>query len=126
MTIDDVRNKMMSFRQTADAEASALKDPQLTLDRLRDLYAKFDEDDRQSANQVLSEWVLSDDEGLSFDARDLIREFSVMAAVPALKTLEQKLRSSDKPGARAWSEVVQRLIMDLSRNDTAEDRSVIH
>ena len=87
MTLDDLRLEMASYRRCADDVARSLKDPNITLEKLRVLYEKFDDIDRGLADQVLSEWVLSEDEGLRFDALALIDDLGIDTAMPALHQL---------------------------------------
>jgi hypothetical protein len=91
MTLDEFRFKMSSYRTTADSESRSLKDPYIALDNLRMLYEKLDSEERQMADQVLSEWVLSEDEGMRFDALALIDDFQIGTAVPALRELMERL-----------------------------------
>jgi hypothetical protein len=63
------------------------------------LYRKFDAEERRMADQVLTEWVLSEDENVRFDALALIDDFKIARAVPALKALAGRLASSRAPGA---------------------------
>ncbi len=82
MTYEEFGDEMESYRRDADADASARKDSQFALDRLRSLYLKFDASEQAMANRVLAEWTLSADEGMRFDALALIDEFkdSLLAA----------------------------------------------
>jgi hypothetical protein len=75
MSLDEFRKKMWEYRQAADRDASALKESNLAWDWLRDLYRRFDSDERRLADQVLEEWVLSEDENLRYDALILIGDF---------------------------------------------------
>lgn len=99
MTLDEFRQQMTSYRQSADDEAKSFKDPYIALDRLRALYSNFDCAEKQMANRVLAEWVLSDDEGVRFDALALINEFKIRSTIPDLKKLSMRLVSSSIPSA---------------------------
>ena len=85
MTFDDFRGEMNAYWQSADEEARSRKDPHISLERLTALYGKFDAGERQMADRVLAEWVLSEDEGLRFDARVLIDHRKIVMAMPALE-----------------------------------------
>jgi hypothetical protein len=55
MSLDEFRKKMWEYRQAADRDASALKESNLVWEWLRDLYRRFDPDERRLADQVLEE-----------------------------------------------------------------------
>jgi hypothetical protein len=106
---------MESYRRSVDEEARALKDSYVALDRLHALYTRFDAAERTMADQVLTEWVLSDDEGLRFDALALIDDFKVKAAAAALGLLAGRLASSTAAGAPYELQKVDRILKDLER-----------
>jgi hypothetical protein len=113
MNLQQFRQEMESYRRSVDEEARALKDSYLALDRLHALYRRFDAAERRMADQVLTEWALSDDEGLRFDALALIDDFKVEAATGALKSLAGRLASSTAPGAPYELQKVDRILRDL-------------
>jgi hypothetical protein len=114
ITFEEVRTEMEISRAEAEKQAKLLKDSYIVLDRLRRLYEEFGSDKRQLDNKVIADWVLSDNEGLRFDAQHLIREYKITETVPALKHLETRLANSSNPGSQRWQEVVKKLIMQLT------------
>jgi hypothetical protein len=112
MTLDEFRVEMASYRRSADDGAKS-KDPYVTLEKLHALYQKFDDTERRMADQVLSEWVLSEDEGLRFDALALIDELKIDAAAPALHRLATRLASSVEVSAPYELKKVHRIIAGL-------------
>ena len=50
------------------------------------------------ADQVLAEWVVSEDPDMRFDAQALIRKFKIVEAIPALRQLAKRLASSLRRG----------------------------
>jgi len=66
------------------------------------------------ADQVLTEWVLSKDEGVRFDALALIDDFKILKAIPALQKLATRLVSSSAPSAPYELQKVDRVIGDLT------------
>ena len=114
MTLDKFRINMMSYRQSAEDEARSLKNSYITLERLLGLYRKFDVTECRMADQVLVEWVLSEDEGLRFDALALIDELKIASALPALYNLIARLTASTAPGAPYESEKAHRIIARLT------------
>jgi hypothetical protein len=115
MTLDEFRCEMEAYRQAVHEEANEFKYPYLVLKRLSALYRKFDVEERAMADQVLVEWVLSEDSSMRFDARALIDDFRVIQAVPALQILAKRLESSRAVSAPAELEVTNRIIGDLTR-----------
>ena len=113
MTLDEFRLEMTSYRRSADDDAKSLKDPYVTLEKLRALYGKFDDVERRMADQVLSEWALSEDEGLRFDALALIDDLKIDTAVPVLHKLATRLSSSKAPSAPYDLKKVHRIIAGL-------------
>lgn len=99
MNLDEFRKEMWAYRQAADRDANALKESNLAWQWLRDLYRKFDADERKLADQVLEEWVLSDDENVRYDALILIGDFKIARALPVLRNLMTRLSASDAPSA---------------------------
>jgi hypothetical protein len=113
MTLDEFRVEMESYRQTAERDGRSFKDSQIALERLHHLYEKFNVEERALANEVLQEWVLSDEEGVRFDALALIDDFKISSAVPALKALADRLVSSGAVGAPFELHKVDRILRDL-------------
>lgn len=114
MTLDELRIQMFTYRESIDEEAMSLKDSYLVLDRLHSLYERFDAKQRLMADQVLAEWVLSDDEKVRFDALALIDDFHIETAISALRKLACRLASSNMPGAPYEQQKVNQIIQDLS------------
>lgn len=80
------------------------------LEALNAHYRSLGSADRLHAQAVLVEWVLANDEKLRFDALAIIDEFKVVAAVPALLTLANRLKASATPAAPYELEKVRRII----------------
>jgi hypothetical protein len=78
------------------------------------LYQKFDATEREMADQVLAEWVLSGDENTRFDAMALIGDFKIERTIPALKELAGRLTSSRAPGAPYEIKAIERLLSELN------------
>ena len=98
MTLDEFRHEMEAYRQAVNEEASEFKYPYLAVERLLALYQKFDAEERRMADQVLAEWVVSEDPGMRYDARALIRKFEIVEAIPALQQRAKRLASSSRRG----------------------------
>ncbi|HXG63422.1 MAG TPA: hypothetical protein VNO22_18770 [Planctomycetota bacterium] len=99
MNLEECRATMDACRQAADREAQLLKDSQRALERLDAFYGQLDESERQLADQVISDWTLSEDPKVRFDALHLISEFQIADALPALRKLAERLAASDAVSA---------------------------
>jgi hypothetical protein len=114
MKLDEFRKEMTEFRRAANEEAMLLKESYIAIKRLQALYQRFDAEERTMADQVIAEWVLSDDENIRFDAELLINHFQIKTAIPALRELAARLPSTCTPGAPYELQKVDRLIRKLS------------
>lgn len=115
MTLDEFRDEMDAFWRSANEEADSLKDPYVTLDRLRTLYEKFDADERRMADQVIAEWTADGAEGRRWDALALIEDLGIASAVPALRTMAERLARGAEPGARHWAERATKIADGLAK-----------
>jgi hypothetical protein len=115
MKLDEFRSKMETHRRAADDEARQLKDSYYALAKLESLYRTLDREERALADQVISEWVLSGDEGRRFDALSLIEDFHIKSARPALAVLTARLASSVQPGAIFECHKVDRIIKEFDK-----------
>jgi hypothetical protein len=113
MNIAELRRRMCSCRSWIDEEARELKNSQAALPLLFEMYRGLDADERRMANEVIAEWLLSDQESVRFDALALVREFDVRAARTALETLAARLASSTSPSAPYELKIVQRVEQKL-------------
>lgn len=111
--IDLVRNRMNSVWNSASREADEFKDPMLVIERVRDAYRSLDLADQRSADEVLAEWLLADDESKRFDALALVQELRVGSAAPALRSLANSLESSGDPLAPFERQKVEDLLKEL-------------
>lgn len=113
MTLDELRNELASSRKSFDDEANLRKDPNITLERLHALYEKLDAAERRMADQVFTEWAISEEEDVRFDALALINDFKIKMAIPELHKLATRLASSNSPGAPYELKKVHRIIVEL-------------
>ena len=114
MTLNEFRVEMASYRRCADDEAKVLKDPYVTLEKLRVLYGNFNDAERRMANQVLNEWTLSEDESVRFDALAMIDDLKLATAVPTLNKLGERLGTSTQPGAPYELKKIYRILFGLT------------
>ena len=120
LTLEEFRREFESYRSAANRDAAALKDPYIALGQLRSLYNRFDPDERSMADRVISDWALSDDDGVRFDALVLIDEFKVADAIPTLATLVNRLDASTAVGAPYELQKVRRIMARLAAEEVRE------
>lgn len=100
-------------RGRIDREARESRDSQAALFELSELYDRLDVEERQQVDELLGDWVVSDDEGLRFDALALIREKRILGALSALDRLLVTLHQSRSPGAPYEADKVRSVITRL-------------
>jgi len=104
---DRIGDQWRSLRDALDKRAIQAKDSMQAIFELNDAYGRLDETERSEVNKVLVEWLLSDDAGLRYDAEFIVEKHSLRKAVPALRTLQDRLENeSSEPGAPyEWAKV---------------------
>lgn len=115
MTPEEFRNELEAYRSDAEVEAQQARDSFLAYQRLRDLFTRFDPSERELATPVVSDWLSDDDEAKRWDAVALVDDFAIAPALPALRSLAERLESSDDPGAPYEWAKVNRVIGSLSQ-----------
>jgi len=110
VTLDEFREAFERFRAAATADAIAARETMRASAELTALYQKFDSEERALAQTVLSEWADSDDAGVRWSARDLIRAFRVVTAIESLQRSAARLSGSRDAPARYEVLAIQRLL----------------
>jgi len=113
MTINELRQEMQSYWLSVDAEAKLTKDSTLAITRLHDFYMRLDENDRQMADEIISEWVLSENSTVRFDALALVDDFKIIKSLSYLRILSERLALSSKPEDIYELKKVKRIISNL-------------
>jgi hypothetical protein len=115
-----VRRAWLQYRDDATARAEANKQSQEALFDLFSRYRGLSEDEKRVVDDLLAEQVNSSEENIRFDALAVIREFRIQSALPALRTLAERLEGGSSPGAPYEWTKVNRLIGLLveGTNDT--------
>lgn len=101
------------MRDQLDADASEAKDSQSAVIELSRRYGNLSPDEKVEVDNLLAEWVLSDDGRLRFDALALIRDHSIRSSLPSLRTLQDRLERATEPSAPYEWAKVNRLIGHL-------------
>jgi hypothetical protein len=110
----DVRRTWLLFQKDVGNRRQASKQSHLALFDMYERYRTLSPQDRCVVNCVLIEQVGSPDENVRFDALAVIEEFSIDAALPALRALADRLEDEPSPGAPYEWAKVNRLIGNLS------------
>jgi hypothetical protein len=101
------------FWHSVTREAEEYRYPYLAIERMEDLYGRFDSAERAMADQVLAEWALSENEEKRYDALSLIEDLKIVTAIPALRALALRLSQSRALGADDELDIVNREIEAL-------------
>ena len=88
---------------------------------LESFYRGLTDAELSAADDLLIEWAQSDDVKKRFDALALIDEFSIVAAIPALRTLAEEFEDSAEPSAPYDWAKVNRIIGRLTGESLPED-----
>jgi hypothetical protein len=94
------------------------KDSQGAVLALAETYGQIPAGQRSEVNAVLLEWVLSDEEGLRFDALAIVDDCGITEAIPALRALQDRLETESRPGAPYEWAKVNRIIGGLAAAGT--------
>jgi uncharacterized protein HemX len=110
----DARTRWASLRPQLDAAASGTKESQSVVLELSKRYAALAGDERGTVDELLAEWVLSDDPNLRFDAMALISDHNIRSALPWLRLLAERLEDASGSSAPYEWTKVNRLIAKLT------------
>lgn len=77
------------------------------------MYAGLDQDDRAVVDQVLSDWIVSEDPRRRFDAESLVDHFAIRAVLPAVRSARDALRNATGPSAPFDRAKIERIIRKL-------------
>lgn len=105
-----IRSAWIDYQARASARAEANKQSQDALLALFTRYRALSDEERPVVDLLLAEQVESLDENVRFDALAIIREFRIVSALPALRSLADRLEAQDSPGAPFEWAKVNRLI----------------
>lgn len=97
--MSDARSRWANLRQELDEAASGTKDAQSVVLELSRHYAALAADEKRAVDDLLGDWVLSDDPKLRFDALAVISDNNVRAVVPSLRQLADRLEDAAEPSA---------------------------
>jgi hypothetical protein len=96
----------LQMREEVSVRAIMNKQSQEAVLAMADSYRSLSPDDRLIIDELLIEQLASEDETVRFDALALIREFRILAALPALRALADRLETQHEPGAPyEWAKV---------------------
>jgi hypothetical protein len=104
---------MLAVWQRADEEAEAAKDGYFAIKLLTEFYGDLNEEERQFANEVIQDWLISPDAKMRFDAVALAHTFRILELIPTLKDLAVMLSARDGAAAREERKTVLRIIDKL-------------
>jgi hypothetical protein len=112
--MSDARTLWAEMCYELEGAAARSKESQYVVIELSRRYAALSPEDKLAVDELLAEWVLSDDACLQFDALALISEHNIRSAIPSLRELAARLEQSNLPLAPddwAW---VNRILGQLT------------
>jgi hypothetical protein len=115
MTNENVRADWAALRARLDAEAQAMKFSQAAVIELSRRFGLLDSAERGAVEDVLRDWIRSEDPSLRFDALAIVSDYALTSALPALHDLARRLAGSHAPAAPYEGAKVRRLIERLQR-----------
>jgi hypothetical protein len=118
MTIEEMRKELGTYRDSVTTEAQNLKEPEMAHEKLHQALESLDDIELKLAFEVITEWVLSDRDGVRFDALALVDDLHITQAVTSLRQLAQRLEHSKDPGAPYEIQKIQRILGRLSEPTT--------
>ena len=112
--LEALRRQIAHHCQLVYDETEPKRDGDRLLERLGTPYERFDEGECRMAEQIFSEWLLSDDHETRVTARRIIQYCKIATLLPQLRTLLRRLAETDIPDERWERDSVERLITELS------------
>jgi|SRR6187402_1751711 len=91
MMLNEYRKNLEEWWAETDAREVARKNSQGALVAFMDLYERLTPGERELADQVIAEWVASEDQRKRFDALAMVDHFRIRAATAQLRTAEAEL-----------------------------------
>ena len=107
VTFEQFRVRMNEYRDRLVHSAMREKEMNLVPIELEKQYERLGDDERFLADQVVCEWLLSDDPGIRWDAEFLIKKFKIRFAASGLKDLESRLMRTFSISAPDRDELVK-------------------
>ena len=96
MTLHELRKNLEAWWSETDAQAVARKDSNGALLAFRELYERLGPEERGVADQVIAEWIASENERKRFDALAMVDHFRIHAATAQLrKAIAELLERTD-------------------------------
>ena len=114
MNAGEIREQWEIFWAHTNEKTKAEKASQAALFELSRYYLSLTPAGKDAINDLLAEWVVSDDESKRFDALALIDEHRISSALPALHRLGEELDKSTDPGAPYERAKVDRIVAGLA------------
>lgn len=102
----DVQARWVELRSDIDERYRAAKDSPGAVPALFRAYEGLTPEARIAVDALLVEWIGSPNEAIRFEALALVREFTIVAAIPALRQLALDLENQTGPSAPYdWAKV---------------------
>ena len=117
--MSDIRTQWNNLRSALEEEAARSKQSEDVIAGLARAYVELGAIERNVVDDILAEWLLSEDITYRFDARALVRRLKVHGALPALRSLSQRLSLDSSARSRHEHTAVLETIAELQRDEPA-------
>ena len=104
---------MEACMQAAIQEGQEIKDPNIIYIRIQQMYQRFNEGEREIAEEVINQWLVFGDEDHWSMAVSLANTFNLHGVLPNLRILLGRLRRESGPLSPFNVAKVERLISKL-------------
>ena len=99
LDLDALRELMDAFWDRVILKRSREKEPQQAIDDLEAVYRRLDDQERQLADAVISEWLVQDGADRQFAAMSMIDRHGIFSALPALREAAARFEVASGPSA---------------------------
>lgn len=113
MEIDPVLTDWIETRRRLSVESMASRDSQAVSFGLLSKYDQLKPDERETIFPLLSEWLLSEDECLRYDAVFIISQRKIRELTPGILKALSKWSQKDGPESRYETLKLKRIVDEL-------------
>ncbi len=117
MNDSKIISRWLETHRRLSAEAEALRDSQTVAFGILLEYDLLGPDERKTVFPLLTEWLLSDDNRLRYDAAFVISQRNIHEMVPAVQDALAKCERTAGPEAQFEAKKLRRIIDELTASD---------
>ena len=122
----NIRKYWENKRKCLSEQADAIKDSQSVAFGLLEEYDNLHYNERVAINDILAEWLLSDDETLRYDACFLISQRCIVSLVNEIKKAILCSQKRSEPGQKYEIKKLKRILNELNESIAKGRNGVTH